>query len=51
MGQTEEMETSQGKDTALGEQNPIEQLSSVRAEATNEIVVPTKKKKSEIKSL
>lgn len=49
MGQTEEVETSQGKDIALGEQNPTKQPSSVRAEAINEIVVLPKKKKSEIK--
>lgn len=51
VGQTEEIETSPGKDTALGEQNPNEQPSSVRAKTISEIVVPPRKKKSEIKRL
>lgn len=51
VGQTKEMETSQGKGTVLREQNPTEQQSSVRAETVNEITVPSKKKKIEIKRL
>lgn len=51
MFQTEEMETSQGKGTTLGEKNPTKQPSPVRIETVREIVVPLKKKKSQIKKL
>jgi len=48
VGQMEEIETTQGKDTILGEQSLGEQPSSLRIEMVNETVVPPKKKKRKI---
>lgn len=51
VGQTGETETSQGKNTTLGEQNPNEQPTLLRAETVSGTVVLSKKEKNKIKRL
>lgn len=51
VGQTGEIGTSQGKDTALVEQNLDEKPISLRVETISGTVVPSEKKKNKIKTL